>query len=183
VGCPFSYIAAEQIERMLGEVEWIPAASITCGGGDPVGSVLARARAEQRAAELRLPLVWPDRFPVSSRSALRAASYASEVGAGARFSLAACRLAFCGGFDLDDPEVLAEAAAVADINLEACLAAAGDPSRDTSLYATARGLLAQGVQRLPAVRVGTRFFERDSAPVEAAALLRTRAAYGSPLVG
>ena len=41
---------------------------------------------------------------------MRAAHYASQQGRGAAFVLAAGRLAFCGGFDLDDPELLAEAA-------------------------------------------------------------------------
>ena len=70
---------------------------------------------------LRLPLVWPDRLPRRARGRSRAAAYAAEIGAGARFALAASRLAFCGGFDLDDPETLAEAAAAAGIPLRACL--------------------------------------------------------------
>jgi 2-hydroxychromene-2-carboxylate isomerase len=183
VQCPFSYLAAERVERILGDVEWIPAAlaSLPAGLGPADGSV--RADAERRAAELRLPLVWPDRIHSDSPSALRAAAYAVEIGAGARFALAASRLAFCGGFDLEDPEILAEAAAAAGIPLEACLAAAGDPGRDEALHATARGLLATGVRSLPAVRVGRRWFHGDHAPDEAAALLRARAMYGSPLAG
>jgi hypothetical protein len=43
---------------------------------------------------------------------LRAVSYATAIGGGAQFALAAMRLEFCGGFDLEDPEILAEAAAV-----------------------------------------------------------------------
>ena len=85
----------------------------------PPTSVVRRGRSRprcagkprRRAVELRLPLVWPDGFPVAAPSALRAAAYAAEIGAGARFALAASRLAFCGGFDLEDPEILAEAAA------------------------------------------------------------------------
>ena len=38
----------------------------------------------------------------------------AEGGRGAGFVLAASRLAFCGGFDLEDPEILAEAAAAAE---------------------------------------------------------------------
>lgn len=180
--CPFSYFAIERVERILGEVDWVPTAAVGLHDGQewhPSRSL--RAQAERRAAELRLPLVWPDRFPARAPSALRAAAHAAETGACARFSLAASRLAFCGGFDLQDPEILAEAAAAAGIPLDALLAAASDPTRDGSLHATARGLLAQGVRTLPAVRAGGRCFEGESAPMPAAALLRAGAAYGGSL--
>jgi 2-hydroxychromene-2-carboxylate isomerase len=133
------------------------------------------------AASLRLPLVWPDRFPAERPGAMRAAAHAAETGAGARFALAASRLAFCGGFDLEDPEILAEAAAAAGVPLETCLAAAGDPARDAELHATARGLLSHGVLHLPAIRIGQRWFDGERAPADAAVLLRARAVYGRPL--
>ena len=107
--------------------------------------------------------------------------YAAEIGAGARFALAASRLAFCGGFDLEDPEILAEAAAAAAVPLEEALVAAGDPTRDGALHATARGLLSRGVQRLPAIRIGSRVFSGDHAVGEAATLQRARAAAERPL--
>ncbi len=186
--CPFSYLAAERIERTLGEVDWIPVA-----GGDldgwGTGGVKAgrrrtalnvagderfdelRLRAERRAAELRLPLVWPDRFPAPLPGALRAAQCAAQIGAGARFALAAARLAFCGGFDLEDPEVLAEAAAAAGMTLEDCLDAVGNAALDASLRATARELAEQGLRELPAVRVGSRLFAGEQRLPEVAALL------------
>ena len=167
LACPFSYLAAERVERLLGEVQWIPAADRPAEQSE-LSSF--RSRAERRAAELRLPLVWPERFPVRVPGALRAAARAGQLGAGSRFALAAARLAFCGGFDLEDPEVLAEAAAAAGLTLDQCLAAAGDQALDRSLKATAQGLRAQGVGRLPAVRVGGRVFDGERRLVEAAAL-------------
>jgi 2-hydroxychromene-2-carboxylate isomerase len=113
--------------------------------------------------------------------ALRTAVRAGEIGAGARFGLAAARLAFCGGFDLEDPEVLAEAAAAAGLTLDDCLAAAGDRSLDATLEATARGLRAKGVRELPAVRAGRRFHQGERGLAETAALLRATAAYVRPL--
>ena len=114
LACPYSYLAAERAERLLGDVEWIPAAGRQLRSGPPLpDSDADRERAEHVAALLRLPLVWPERFPSEVPRALRAASYAGEIGAGPQFALAAARLAFCGGFDLEDPEVLAEAAAAA----------------------------------------------------------------------
>jgi 2-hydroxychromene-2-carboxylate isomerase len=182
LACPFSYLAAERVERVLGDVDWVPVASSNLKGGqERAGAPSPRAAAERRAAELRLPLVWPDRYPADAPSALRVAAYAAEVGVAAQFALAASRLAFCGGFDLEDLEILAEAAAAAGIPLDACLAAAGDHARDGALHATARGLLARGVRSLPALRVHRRWLGGERSVAEAAALVRDRAATNRPL--
>jgi len=181
LACPFSYLAAERIERILGDVEWIPTASQLVDGQEWALKPSVRREAEHRAAELRLPLVWPDGFPATAATALRAASYAAEVGCGARFALAACRLAFCGGFDLDDPEILVEAAAAAGVPPEGALVAAGDPTRDALVHATARELRARGVRRLPAIRIGRSLLSGGRAIGEAAELQRARAAADRPL--
>jgi 2-hydroxychromene-2-carboxylate isomerase len=176
VACPFSYLVAERVERVLGEVEWVPAPAVGLDGGARWARFEAtRELAERYAIAERLPLVWPDRFPANTRHALRAASYAAESGAGASFALAAMRLAFCGGFDLEDPEILGIAAAAAGIPLEGCLQAARDPARDRPLWATARGLHARGVKALPALRLGRRFIESDRILIEGAALLGAHA--------
>ncbi len=176
VACPFSYLVADRVERALGEVEWVPAPAVGLDGGARWERFDdTRALAERCALSARLPLVWPDRFPANSRHALRAASHASENGAGASFALAATRLAFCGGFDLEDPEILAVAAAAARIPVEGCLLAARDPARDRPLWATARGLHARRVQALPALRLGRRFIEGESILIEGAALLGAHA--------
>jgi 2-hydroxychromene-2-carboxylate isomerase len=160
---------------VLGEVEWIPAPAVGLDGGTRWARFeAAREVAERRAQAVRLPLIWPDNFPANTRHALRAASYAAEQGAGAGFALAASRLAFCGGFDLEDPEILGVAASVAGLSLDGCLAAARDPSRDVPLWATARGLRARGVRRLPAVRLGRRWLEGENL-LESAALLLAHA--------
>jgi 2-hydroxychromene-2-carboxylate isomerase len=153
---PFTYLAAERVERMLGNVRWLPALGVAMGaaGGCGLAPDDARREAERRAGALRMPLVWPDRYPPEARAAMRAAAYAGEAGRGDAFALAASRLAYCGGFDLEDPEVLAEAAAAAGASLSGCLQAAGDPARDKQLEETARRLVAAGADRLPAVRVG-----------------------------
>ncbi|HTU87324.1 MAG TPA: DsbA family protein [Solirubrobacteraceae bacterium] len=175
VACPFSYLVAERIERVLGELEWIPAPAVGLDGGARwLRFEAAREAAERRAREVRLPLVWPDNFPANTRHALRAASYAGEHRSGASFALAASRLAFCGGFDLEDPEILSVAASVAGLPTAGCLKAARDPSRDVALWATARGLRARGVRRLPAVRLGRRWLEGEHV-LETAALLLARA--------
>ena len=182
LSCPFSYLVIERVERALGDVEWIPAAfnSVGCSHDERELARL-RDRAAARATSLRLPLVWPDRFPAHTPCALRAADYAAEIGAGAPFALAASRLAFCGGFDLEDPETLAEAAAAAGVPLDACLHAAGDASRDEALEATATGLRARRIGQLPVVRVGPSWFEGEAGLLAASAMLHRSETYDSPL--
>src|SRR5438045_3453747 len=119
---PLTYLAAERVERLLGTVRWRPVAAEALHRRNPWADPAVREEAEQRAAALNLPLVWPERFPDPGRAALRAAAHAAEHGHGAAFTLAACRLAYCGGFDLEDPEVLAEAAAAAGLGLALALA-------------------------------------------------------------
>jgi 2-hydroxychromene-2-carboxylate isomerase len=177
VSCPLSYLTAERIERKLGEVEWVPVdgASLRPVAGQEAAFAQAddpglRSRADSCARALRLPLVWPDRFPGAARCAQRASAFACEVGAGAAFALAASRLAFCGGFDLDDPETLAEAAAAAGVPLEECLSAAGETWRDEELEANAAVLHAHGITQLPAIRIGDRWFEGEAGLLAAGAL-------------
>jgi hypothetical protein len=160
---------------MLGEVEWVPTASVELRGEGWADLPAVRAYAEASAIALRLPLVWPDRLPSAPSAALRAATYAAEIGLGARFALAASRLAFCGGFDLEDPETLAEAAAAAGVPLRGCIAAAGEHARDETLRRTARSLLARDITALPAIRIGHRWLEGDQALSEAAAMTRAGA--------
>jgi 2-hydroxychromene-2-carboxylate isomerase len=183
LGCPLSYLAAERVERTLGDVRWVPAAAAALPGESrPAHDLEAlRERAERGARVLRLPLVWPDHFPARVPCALRAAMRACELGAGPRFALAAMRLAFCGGFDLDDPETLAEAAAAAGVPLQECMAAAGESDRDEVLLSTTRGLRRRGISELPAIRVGRRWFEGEHGLVAASALLREPSAYDHPL--
>jgi 2-hydroxychromene-2-carboxylate isomerase len=181
LSCPFSYLAAERIERILGDVTWVPVASTVLCGPLWTEQPAVRAHAETCAVAMRLPLVWPDRLFAEPARALRAASYAVELGAGARFVLAAMRLAFCGGFDLEDPETLAEAAAAASMPLRACLAAAGDASRDRPLRDAARALQAAGVSRLPAIEVEGRWFAGERALADAASHIREGTDYGPPL--
>ena len=154
LACPFTYLAAERVERAFDEVVWTPASDgalrRSCLADDDVAAAAVRRAAEERAAELRMPLVWPERHPTEVAAAMRVAALAQEAGRGAAFVLAATRLAFCGGFDLDDPEILAEAAAAAGVALDDCLAAAGDAAprrRDR-----AGGPRAPGRGRGPAAR-------------------------------
>jgi 2-hydroxychromene-2-carboxylate isomerase len=165
---PQTYLAAERVDHRFAGVRWQPAyAHVVWGGNVPYAALATDA--QERAASLRVPLIWPDPWPQEVRPAMRAASLACELGRGAPFVLAAGRLAFCGGFDLGDPEVLAEAAAAAGLPLDACLSAAGDPGRDAPIEAAGRGLAAMGASALPVLRVGRRLFDGEGRLPEAMA--------------
>ena len=183
LACPFTYLAAERVERVFDDVTWTPASATALRAGslasDDVALAAVRAAAEQRARELRLPLVWPESWPADVPAAMRVASYAAECGRGAAFVLAAGRLAFCGGFDLDDPEILAEAAAAAGLGLDGCLRAAGERRRDVAIEATGRRLLAVGADRLPALRAGRSLYWGEGQVAEAVATARIQAAAAS----
>ncbi len=171
---PFTYLAAERVERLLGSVTWRPVAAEALHRGLCPTGPEQREEAERRAASLGMPIVWPDGFPAPVPAAMRAAAYAAECGRGAPFTLAAARLAYCGGFDLADPEVLAEAAAVAGIGLEECLHAAGDVSRDGPLEAAGRGLLVAGAERLPVFAIAGSLISGEDRLDEAATWARCR---------
>jgi 2-hydroxychromene-2-carboxylate isomerase len=167
---PWTYLAAERVERQFAGVRWRPVVPDALAPEE--SDDVARRAVEQRAAELRMPLVWPDGWPTAGRGALRVAALAAERGRAAPFVLAATRLAFCGGYDLEDPEILAEAAAAAGIPLDGCLRAARDPARDDRLEHAARRLLAAGADRLPVVKLGRVLYCGEQGVARAAAVRR-----------
>src|SRR4051794_35726685 len=137
---PFTYLAAERVDRAFDAVTWTPACAraLRCRSLPADGEVEAIvALAEERAAALRLPLAWPERWPAATPAAMRVAHHAAQDGKGGAFVLAATRLAFAGGFDLDDVEILTEAAAAAGLPLDAALRAAREARRDGAMEAGA----------------------------------------------
>lgn len=172
--CAWTYLAAERVDRLFRTVRWVPVMLPGTGTVPPDGLVSERrARVEARATTLRMPLVWPERDPVAGLGAMRIACYAAEAGRAAEFVLAAGRLAYCGGFDLDDPEILAEAAAAACLPLELCLRAFGDRARDEQMRTAGRALAQAGVTCAPALRVSERWFCGEERIAEAAAAARS----------
>jgi len=164
--CPLSYLAAERLERALGAIEWAPVIS-------PLGELCApgiecdrEAQAQERFAAavdlaegLGLPLVEPEKFPMESRRASRVAVYAAEDSLVHRFVLGIARMAYCGGFDIDDLGMIAEAAAGAGLDPDEAVQAAQDPRYDLQIDATTRGLARRGVNGAPAIRIGASWFE------------------------
>jgi 2-hydroxychromene-2-carboxylate isomerase len=177
---PFTYLAAERVDRAFDAVTWTPACAIKLRCRDlPAGEAEAgevATRAEARAAALRLPLEWPERWPAPVPAAMRVAHHAAQEGRGGAFVLAATRLAFAGGFDLEDLDILTEAAAAAGLTLDACLRAAREDRRDGAAEASARRLLGAGVDRLPALAIARRVVWGEERVGDAAMTARERAA-------
>ncbi|MGB2712302.1 MAG: hypothetical protein WBC33_12410 [Conexibacter sp.] len=147
---PETYFVAERVERRFGDAVWCPAVlwhGTQDGTIDPAHTMAA---AERRARELRMPLVWPERFPVPVPAAMRVATYAAERGCGSAFAIAAGRLAFCGGFDIGELDMVAEAAAAAGLEVSEALIAARDLGRDEVIVAAGRAL-GDGGMVLPAL--------------------------------
>jgi 2-hydroxychromene-2-carboxylate isomerase len=176
---PWTYLAAERVDRLFAEVHWRPAMADALHIDR--GAEEEREAADERAALLRMPLVWPEAWPTAGLSAMRVATLAAERGRAAAFVLATSRLAFCGGFDVDDPEILAEAAAVAGLGLEECLQAAGDLRRDGPPEQAALRLLSRGADALPVIVVGRSLYCGEHRIAEAAAAATGRSLAGTPL--
>jgi 2-hydroxychromene-2-carboxylate isomerase len=166
---PFTYLAVERVHRMLPLARWEPAFGESLRRRDPWSDPRARDAAERRAAALRVPLVWPERPVEEARVAMRAVSFAATCKRAAPFAIAAARLAFCGGFDLDDPELIAEASAAAGLPLEECITAAYDERRDAMIAEAGKRLLAAGADRLPTLSVAGRVFAGEQRIAEAVA--------------
>ena len=109
LGSPYAYLAAERVNQVLPVMPiWQP---ILLGGiwshtGGGSWSLTDRrdegmAEVEGRAREYGLqPIRWPEPWPTSTLTAMRAATYCQQIGRGVAFALAAFRQAFAGGRDL-----------------------------------------------------------------------------------
>lgn len=168
LGSPMTYLRAEEADRLLPGLWWCPVEV----SPTPVASIEA---VEREAADRGMPLVWPDIHEGREmRRAMRAASFAVETGRAGAFVLAATRLAYCGGYDIDDLDVLKAAAAAAGIDPAACARAAEDAQRDRLLCAAGRELDALGGDELPAVDVDGRLFLGPTQVADAAEAVRAR---------
>lgn len=116
---------------------------------------------------------WPSTPPLKVVGAMRVASLAVEQGVGALFVLAASRLAFCGAHDIENLQILGDAAYVAGISQHDMLEAAMDSGRDGAIEHAGRRLLLAGADRLPALHVGIRLCCDESAFKDAVVAARS----------
>jgi 2-hydroxychromene-2-carboxylate isomerase len=173
---PYTYLIAERVERRVGDALWRPATLPE----PPARGERLMVEAQRRAQALRMPLVWPERYPSRVPTAMRVATYANEQGCGPAFAIAAGRLAFCGGFDLEDPDIIAEAAAAAGLDVAGALVATREPRRDHQIGMAGRSVGHAGGTLLPALEHERRLYCGE--PHISAWLSQLRSAVARPSV-
>ena len=177
LGSPYAYLTAERINQVLPVVPiWQP---ILLGGiwshtGGGSWSLTDRrdegmAEVERRAREYELqPIRWPEPWPTSMLTAMRAATYCQQIGRGVAFALAAFRQAFAGGRDLSVTDNVLVAAAACELHPNAMLKAIESRSVKERLKAATAEAAERGVRGVPTVAVGEELFWGDDRLEEAA---------------
>ena len=125
---PYTYLAATQIDQLgadLGvEVQWKPiflAGVMDATGNKPPLTVKAKGKYMWRDLKLwaehyGVPIQMPEKFPVNSVYAMRAAVAADQMGKGREFGLALISAYWADGRDLTDQATLVAAAETAGLN-------------------------------------------------------------------
>jgi 2-hydroxychromene-2-carboxylate isomerase len=185
LGSPYAYLAAERVNALFADAcgqppEWQP---VLLGGlfkrfgRDSWANGPERddgmSEVERRASRRGLaPVRWPEPFPGNTLFAMRAASYAKEIGRTVAFSLAAFRQAFAAGRDLTAPDNVLLAAAAAEIHPRALLAAVERDSVKAALREATERAGDLGAVGVPTVIVDGQAFWGDDKLDEAAAIHR-----------
>jgi 2-hydroxychromene-2-carboxylate isomerase len=183
LGSPFAYLAAEHLHETLPEpVAWQPVSlgalfELTGRSSWALGDARSRqtgmAEVEIRAQRYGLPAIrWPDPWPSNYLYAMRAATYAFQVGQGCAFTLAAFRHAFADGNDLALPAHVLQAAEHAGLDPSAVEHATRDPQIKLALRDATDTAHALGVFGVPTVAVDGELFWGDDRLPDAATALR-----------
>ena len=180
LGSPYAWLAAERVNSLFPEPPvWRP---ILLGGLFKALGRRSWARTEarepgmreveRRAAEYGLPEVrWPDPWPGNTLYAMRVATFATQIGKGVSFALAAFRQAFVAGSDLSDPQNVMIAAAACELHPRAVAQAAEQESVKDALRSATEEALARGVVGVPSIAAGDQVFWGDDRLSEAARTL------------
>lgn len=178
---PDAYLAAERVAAALGGlVRWIPVQLAKLPGAADPGAFRCASEREIFMAELERravaqglqPIRWPPAWPADPEPALRAATYAAQIGRGVAFSLAAFRQAFAAGRDLSEPDNVLIAASACEMHPAAVLKALGTRGVANALAQATDRAAAAGVHEVPAIVVGERVFTGAAGVDEAAEALR-----------
>jgi 2-hydroxychromene-2-carboxylate isomerase len=184
---PYAWLAAERVNHTLPEPPvWQPIAfafilrhdNRTPWSLGPEKESGMR-EIERRAAERGLQeLRWPDGWPVDTYSipAMRAATFAAEIGRGTAFSLAAFRQQFNAGRSMSEVDNVLLAAAACELHPKALLAALERDAIKERLKEATEDAIARGVPGVPTVRVGDELFWGDDRLEDAADAARAAAA-------
>lgn len=181
---PYAWLAAERIHAVLPESPiWRPIALafILAHDGRTPWSLesdesreAGKREVERRAAQRELlALRWPPGWPRETYSvpAMRAATYAAEIGRVAAFSLAAFRQQFNAGRGMNELDNILLAGAACEIHPKALRQALEREPIKRKLKEATEEAIALGVPGVPTVRVGDQLFWGDDKLAEAAAAL------------
>lgn len=185
LGSPYAYLTAERIDDVLPEPAiWQPVSlgglfkangrSSWALGGDPSrqGGI---AEVERRVREYGLEAVgWPQPWPTNYLYAMRAATYAFQIGGGREFTLEAFRHAFVRGQDLALEVNVLQAAERVGLDRKAVDEATRDPEIKLALRTATEAAHVRGVFGVPTVAVGEEIFWGDDRLREAAKALTVK---------
>src|SRR4051812_17449284 len=146
VGSPFSFLAVERAERVLGAAPELQPVLLgglfklggrtSWGVGDPALREAGMLEVESRATAYDLPAIrWPKPWPGVYLTAMRVATWADSQGVGRAFAFTAGRRIFLRGCDLSRDEECAAAAEAAGLDGGEALRAAADPEVKAALRA------------------------------------------------
>jgi len=181
LGSPYAYLSAERINSLFDEPpEWQP---ILLGGlfkihgrnswAEGPGREEGMREVERRAAEYGLPDIrWPDPWPGDGLTAMRAATFAKQIGKVVSFSLAGFRQAFAAGRDLSDPDNVMLAAAACELHPSALAKAVQSKGVKDALREATDEASARGVVGVPTLVVGDQVFWGDDKLADAAQAAR-----------
>lgn len=174
LGSPYAYLAAERVNALFTQAcgeppEWQPillGALFKRFGRDSwangPGRDAGMKQLERRVSAYGLPrLRWPEPFPGNTLLAMRAATYAKEIGRAVSFSLAAFRQAFAAGRDLSEPDNVLLAAAACELHPRAIMAAVERPSVKQALRQATERAGDLGVRGVPSIVVDGEVFWGD----------------------
>jgi 2-hydroxychromene-2-carboxylate isomerase len=191
---PYSWFAAERLERLLPQARWrgVLAGVVFKEHGRTSWGLTERradgiADCETRASEHGLgPIVWPDPWPTSDLLAGRAMAFcerrdscAADDAPGSsgeslleRFSLSAMRLAFLEGVDLAELDAVLEAGRRCGINDRELQQGIAEQAVKDELRAITTEAVGAGVFGVPTVLVGDELFWGDDRLQDAAGAYR-----------
>jgi 2-hydroxychromene-2-carboxylate isomerase len=177
---PYSWFAAERIDDVIPDAEWRPvfagALFKACGRSSwglderrPAGVADCEARAQERGLGA---IRWPDPWPTVDVRVARAMLVARDAGLLKPFALAAMRLAFSEGYDLQAPAAIAEAARRVGLDPGELERAIETPEVKMTLRQETDEAIAKGVFGVPTVLVDNELYWGDDRLGEAAQAVR-----------
>jgi 2-hydroxychromene-2-carboxylate isomerase len=170
LGSPYAYLAIARADTVFGDTpELAPILLGALFGRRGSGSWSQTAERDDRIVELHNrirtyglpPLVLPPGWPGNGLHAMRAATWAMQLGHGRAFADIAFRQAFAEGRDITGVNALEEVAAEAGLPAQQLADAIGSAPVKAALRAATDAAWDAGVQGVPTVRVGERLFYGD----------------------